>query len=137
MAAFFEKYNNDLDEKAKADIYNFLIRDVMGAAAGSAKGRKIVDILPAYPESLTKVKESGGALAYSQPKSHRSLEWLESHGRCIDNIRPGASNIPFAGTHRSSWPISRCGSVPSAILTLPILYLPNNERAGCICYPED
>lgn len=97
MAAFFEKYKNDLDEKAKVDIYDFLIRDVMGAAAGSAKGRKIVDLLPAYPDVLPKVKESGGSLAYSQPKSFRSPDWLQSHGRCIDNIRPGASTIPNAG----------------------------------------
>ena len=98
MAAFFEKYKDDIDETAKTDIYDFLIRDVMGAAAGSAKGRRIINLLPAYPESLSKVKESGGSLAYSQPKSVRSIEWLESHGRCIDNIRPGASTIPHAGT---------------------------------------
>lgn len=97
MAAFFEKYKGELDDKAKVDIYDFLIRDVMGAAAGSAKGRKIIDLLPAYPESLSKVKESGGSLAYSQPKSVRSIEWLEAHGRCIDNIRPGPSQIPHAG----------------------------------------
>jgi SET domain len=97
MASFFEKYKDELDEKAKADIYDFLIRDVMGAAAGTAKGRKIVDLLPAYPDSLPKVKESGGSLAYSQPKSMRSLDWLKSHGRCIDNIVPGASAIPHAG----------------------------------------
>lgn len=98
MASFFEKYEGDLDEKAKIDIYDFLIRDVMGAAAGSAKGKKILDLLPSYPDSLSSVKESGGALAYSQPKSQRSAEWLQSHGRCIDNIRPGASKIPDAGT---------------------------------------
>ena len=98
MASFFEKYKGDLDEKAKIDIYDFLIRDVMGAAAGSAKGKKILDLLPSYPDSLPKVKESGGALAYSQPKSHRTTEWLQSHGRCIDNIRPGPSKIPDAGT---------------------------------------
>lgn len=97
MAGFFEKYKSELDDKAKVDIYDFLIRDVMGAAAGSAKGRKIIDLLPAYPESLPKVKESGGSLAYSQPKSVRSIEWLELHGRCIDNIRPDASTIPHAG----------------------------------------
>ncbi|CAB9505826.1 Guanylate cyclase [Seminavis robusta] len=97
MANFFDKYNDELDEKAKTDIYDFLIRDVMGAAAGAGKGRKIVDLLPAYPESLPKVKESGGSLAYSQPKSIRSTAWLQNHGRCIDNIGPGASTIPHAG----------------------------------------
>ena len=98
MASFFEKYKNELDDKAKADIYDFLIRDVMGAAAGSAKGKKILDLLPSFPDVLPEVTKSGGSLAYSQPKSQRSTEWLQSHGRCIDNIRPGASKIPHAGT---------------------------------------
>ena len=98
MASFFEKYTTELDDKAKADIYDFLIRDVMGAAAGSAKGKKILDLLPSFPDVLPEVTKSGGSLAYSQPKSQRSTEWLQSHGRCIDNIRPGASKIPHAGT---------------------------------------
>jgi len=121
MATFFEKYKEELDEKAKTDIYDFLIRDVMGAAAGSAKGRKIVDILPAFPESLTKVKDSGGSLAYSQPKSVRSLQWLESHGRCIDNIRPGGSTIPNAGRGAFATRKIKEGSLVSPV---PLVHLP-------------
>lgn len=121
MASFFDKYRDELDEKAKTDIYDFLIRDVMGAAAGSAKGRKIVDILPAFPESLAKVKDSGGALAYSQPKSVRSLQWLESHGRCIDNIRPGASTIPSAGRGAFATRMIKAGGLVSPV---PLVHLP-------------
>lgn len=121
MASFFDKYRAELDEKAKTDIYDFLIRDVMGAAAGSAKGRKIVDILPAFPESLAQVKDSGGSLAYSQPKSVRSLQWLESHGRCIDNIRPGASTIPDAGRGAFATRKIKAGGLVSPV---PLVHLP-------------
>jgi len=114
MAAFFEKYEGDLDSKAKTDIYDFLVRDVMGAAAGSAKGRKIMDVLPSSPEDISKVKESGGSLAYSQPKSYRSIDWLQSHGRCVDNIRPGASNIPIAGM----WITYLCMIFPRILLCI-------------------
>ena len=122
MTFFFEKYKDELDEKAKADIYDFLIRDVMGAAAGSAKGRKIVDLLPAYPESLPKVKESGGSLAYSQPKSMRNLDWLKTHGRCIDHIVPGASTIPHAGRGAFARRKIKQGGL---VAPVPLVHLPS------------
>jgi hypothetical protein len=97
MIAFFTKHEADLPPDAKADIYNFLIRDVMAAAAGPKKGAKIATMLPGTPEELTKVKEAGGALTYSQPTSVRTLEWLSTYGRCMDNIKAGPSTIPHAG----------------------------------------
>jgi len=125
MANFFDKYKDELDEKAKTDIYDFLVRDVMGAAAGSGKGRKIVDMLPPYPDSLPKVRESGGALAYSQPKSHRSIDWLESHGRCIDNIRPGPSTILNAGESVMCVLSNFTGWIKEVC---------RERRQGCCCY---
>lgn len=132
MSAFFEKYKGDLDEKARVDIYDFLIRDVMGAAAGSAKGKKIMDLLPSYPEVLPKVTESGGSLAYSQPKSTRDQEWLQAHGRCIDNIRPGASSIPDAGRGAfSTRKLKKGGLVtPVPLVQLPASSLVNMHEIG-------
>jgi hypothetical protein len=38
-----------------------------------------------------------GTGAYSVRDSIRSTEWLETNGRCLDNIKPGVSKIPQAG----------------------------------------
>lgn len=97
MHMFFKKYEGELDAKAKREIYDFLIRDVMKAATGEGKSKKIADLLPSDPDMLLQVKEKGGTLSYSQPTSQRDLAWLQAHGRCMDNIRPGPSTIPNAG----------------------------------------
>ncbi len=97
MLEFFAKYQDELEPQAKADIYDFLIKDVMGAAAGAKKGRTITSMLPMNADDLVKVKQAGGSLRYSEPNTLRTLEWLQTYGRCMDNIRPGASTIPTAG----------------------------------------
>ena len=97
MLEFFDKHKDEIPEDAKGDIYNFLVRDVMAAAAGPKKGSKITAMLPDTPEELAEVKEAGGTLTYTEPTAVRSLEWLQSYGRCMDNIRVGPSTIPHAG----------------------------------------
>lgn len=39
----------------------------------------------------------GGTQNRNYKRSIRSLEWLEEHGQCMDNIKPGNSKIPNAG----------------------------------------
>lgn len=53
----------------------------------------------ALPENVEDVKyvATVGTARYSIPESIRSLEWLEENGVCLDNMRMGKSNIPYAG----------------------------------------
>lgn len=97
MVAFFQKYESDLDEASKEEIYQFLLKDVMAAAAGAAKGGQIAGMLPTNPAELKNVLETGGSFHLSTPNVVRTLSWLETNGRCFDNIRPGPSTIPYAG----------------------------------------
>lgn len=97
MIEFFDKHSADLDEESKQEIYQFLIKDVMAAAAGTKKGAKIAAMLPESPDDLKLVKEEGGSLKLLSPTAVRSLDWLAQHGRCMDNIKPGPSTIPHAG----------------------------------------
>ena len=97
MIDFFSKHNDELDEASKLDIYDFLIKDVMSAAAGNRKGAKIKEMLPSHPDDLPDVLKRGGSIALESPEAVRPLEWLNTHGRCMDNIRPGPSTIPNAG----------------------------------------
>mmetsp|Transcript_22681 Transcript_22681/g.64212 ORF Transcript_22681/g.64212 Transcript_22681/m.64212 type:complete len:698 (+) Transcript_22681:200-2293(+) len=97
IIGFFDKHGAELDEPAKADIFNFLMVDVMSAAAGATKGKLIREVLPATIEELRRVPDAGGSLTWSQPSALRSLDWLAQYGLCMDNIQPGASTIPNAG----------------------------------------
>mmetsp|Transcript_54754 Transcript_54754/g.163729 ORF Transcript_54754/g.163729 Transcript_54754/m.163729 type:complete len:1090 (-) Transcript_54754:154-3423(-) len=65
--------------------------------------RTMVDWSPrmerAMPQNFDDVKpfqEKGTAMS-SVPDAIRSPEWLKKHGLCLDNIRPGRSNIRQAG----------------------------------------
>lgn len=98
MLSFFGKHKKELDEESKTEIYNFIRKDVMSAAVGPKKARKINALLPDNPDNLVQVKVAGGSLAYSQPAAFRTIEWLQKNGRCMDNIRSGPSTIPEAGT---------------------------------------
>ena len=53
----------------------------------------------ALPEDVEDVKyvATVGTARYSIPESMRSLEWLEENGVCLDNMRMGKSDIPYAG----------------------------------------
>ena len=95
MMIFFETHA-DLEEENKMDIYNFLVTDVMAAAAGPKKGSKITNLFPPTPETLAELLKKGGAL-FGAEKVVRTTEWLQQFGRCMDNIRPGPSTIPHAG----------------------------------------
>jgi hypothetical protein len=97
MIAFFEKHKDSLDIDSKNEIYSFLVNDVMKAALGVSKARRITSILPPKPDELHKVVDGGGSLAYSDPAAQRSIEWLQTYGLCVDNIRAGTSTIPNAG----------------------------------------
>ena len=94
---FFNKYDGKLDDAAKQKIYDFLRQDVMLAAAGEEKIEQIRSMLPTDPSLLPELLENGGAIGARAPGSVRSLEWLETNGLCMDNIKPGPSTIPYAG----------------------------------------
>eukprot|EP00957_Ditylum_brightwellii_P177376 13511250-Ditylum_brightwellii.AAC.1 len=47
-------------------------------------------------EDVSEVLAAGSA-RYSAPDSIRSLDWLQTNGYCIDNMKAGPSTIPDAG----------------------------------------
>ena len=121
---FMDKYKGELDETQMTEIYDFLVKDILAAAAGTQKGRLIASLLPASPDELLKVKEGGGSLIYSVPSAKRSMEWLQENGRCMDNLKVGTSTIENAGrgafTHR---PLKK-GSIVSPV---PLVHIPDKS----------
>lgn len=97
MISFFEKHKESLDKDSELEIYKFLTKDVMKAAVGISKSRRISAVLPQDPSDLFKVMEAGGVLKYSDPAVHRTADWLQKYGMCMDNIVAGPSTVPGAG----------------------------------------
>ena len=111
----------------------------MAAAAGPRKGAKITALLPSTPEELKKVKEVGGSLTFSQPTTVRPLSWLQSYGRCMDNIRPGPSTIPHAGRGAFATREMKEGTI---VAPVPLIQIPSEDildvrRVRHVPDPED
>jgi hypothetical protein len=58
--------------------------------------KRVVFALPKDVENVTYAEEMGTA-RFSIPNFTRTIEWLEHHGACVDNLRVGKSSIPYAG----------------------------------------
>lgn len=122
MIEFFDKYNHELDDESKKEIYRFLIDDVLTAAAGAAKGKKIAKMLPESPDGLKELKALGGAAKLTSPEALRTLQWLAEHGRCMDNLRPGPSTIPHAGRGAFA---TRNLPAGSRVAPMPLVHIPD------------
>jgi len=96
MTDFFSKHEEELTGVAKAEIYDFLVRDIINAAVGPKKGKKIHALLPKNPDELVEVQKVG-SLVYSEPKASQRTEWLKQNGLCMDHLTVGASSVPHAG----------------------------------------
>jgi hypothetical protein len=77
--------------------------------------------LPRTYEDLQRALLVGSAKSF-EPYSVRSLEWLNEHGRCMDNIRPGNSTIEQAGRGAFA---SRFIPQGGLVAPGPLLHIPN------------
>lgn len=132
MIEFMAKYKDELNETSKLEIYNFLINDVMSAAAGSKKGKLVSNLLPDNPDELYKVKQAGGSLTFSSPQVQRNLEWLQKEGFCVDNLVVNASTIPNAGRGAFA---RRALEKGGTIAPVPLVHLP--EKALVVMHELD
>ena len=122
MIQFMDKYKDELNQTSKMEIYNFLIHDVMSAAAGANKGNIISNILPKNPDDLHLVKEAGGSLVFGSPQVKRDLDYLKKEGFCMDNLQVGASAIPKAGRGAFA---RRAMQEGTTIAPVPLLHIPD------------
>lgn len=58
--------------------------------------KRVVFALPNDVENVTDAADVGTA-RFSIPNFTRTIEWLDEHGACLDNLRVGQSSIPYAG----------------------------------------
>ena len=123
MIAFFDKHT-DLHEASKAQIYNFLSKDVMVAAVGNHKARTVAKLLPKTPEELKEIPAKGGILVHSAPTVYRKNDWLVENGFCVDHLQPGPSTIPEAGRGALAARPIKAGTVVTAS---PLVHIPDKS----------
>jgi len=81
---------------------------------------RIAAALPENMEEVEKIIGNGGSANYVTPDPVKTQEWLEAHGSCVDNIRPGQSHIEEAGKGALA---TRKISKGGLIAPLPLLHL--------------
>ena len=80
---------------------------------------RLLNALPKQLKNVPDVLQTGTA-KHSVPNRVRSMEWLKQNGKCLDNIRPGLSNIPQAGHGAFATRSMRSGHIVAAT---PLLHL--------------
>ena len=121
MIGFFEKHKDNLDDTAKAQVYEFLIQDVMTAAVGTKRQTAIERIMPEAPEDLQSILDVGGSMQFDKKTAFRSMEWLQEKGFCADNLRAGSSTVPHAGRGALA---TRAISAGSLVAATPLIHVP-------------
>jgi SET domain len=85
--------NNISDEETKSQ---FIVDAIDLFATVSRPRPRLTNALPKSLSVFEQVRERGTA-DLTVPDRVRSIDWLNSNGRCLDNIRPGISTIKQAG----------------------------------------
>mmetsp|Transcript_16707 Transcript_16707/g.23565 ORF Transcript_16707/g.23565 Transcript_16707/m.23565 type:complete len:1238 (-) Transcript_16707:47-3760(-) len=88
---FWEKIDKDPDSALAKELW-----EVLWMEGTYQENDRVRIAMPRDLKDLAKAVEGGTAL-FSVPNAIRDSSWLEEHGRCLDNIRPGKSSIPEAG----------------------------------------
>jgi SET domain len=92
--AMLANIGNDIhDDKAKSDF----VVDALDLFVSVSRPRdRLMNAFPRTLSAFEQVKKRGTA-DLTVPNRVRSIDWLGFNGRCLDNIRPGISNIKQAG----------------------------------------
>jgi hypothetical protein len=84
------------DDAIQSSLWQ-LARDIVRTVKRRKHWRRLLNALPENVTYLEAVMQDGGAFRKHYNESIRSLDWLEEHGQCMDNIKDGISPIPNAG----------------------------------------
>lgn len=83
---------------------------------------RMINALPTNASDVERVAQVGTGKQY---QTTRSLEWLKTNGKCMDNIRPGMSTIPEAGRGAFATRFIPSGGV---VAPAPLIHIVNKTR---------
>ena len=91
IASFAEKFQDAGTSSRKSAE-----RRVLGFLK-SMMSKPVAELLPDTFEEIRAIDSVGGVARNQLPKSIRSRDWLDEHGSCIDNLKPGLSRTKERG----------------------------------------
>lgn len=111
---------DNISDEIRMDLWN-LIKDLGPLNNGPSR---TLNALPSNETQIEFVIQNGGTAMQHYNESIRSLEWLEEHGQCMDNIKDGVSAIPDAGRGAFANRFIPKGDLVSPA---PLIHLPNRK----------
>lgn len=90
---FRDKKLADIPEHLKDDVQ----RDLWDVIKNFGFETRWLNALPEDPLEIDELMDWGGTQWRNYKRSIRNVDWLDEHGQCMDNIKPGKSKIPNAG----------------------------------------
>jgi len=115
-----QKFDSFLHNKSKLDIeqsrriWSFIRQDL-------TFDPRVTTALPPDVEDIAKASQVGTAI-HSLP--HRSIDWLQKNGSCLDNIRSGVSSIKNIGMGAFATISISAGDI---IATTPLIHISRND----------
>lgn len=85
---------------------------------------RVTNALPSNLDDVESLLPKGTQYSL-EVRSQQSLEWLEEHGLCVDNIRNGQSPIPQAGRGAFATRFIPSGGV---VAPVPLIHIPNKTH---------
>lgn len=86
-------FNNETQVEIRKDLYEIVLRGVK-----SIWNRPLVNAFPDNFELASIALQDGNDITTThQPNATRSLEWLQTNGKCVDHIVEQSSTVPNAG----------------------------------------
>ncbi len=120
IATFMSKYEKEMKGSFQQDVLDFIL-DTMVEEVGGKRGKVLRSLLPQTPAKVRKAIEAGGAFMYRNRDLVKSIEWLETHGLCVDYLRSGTSTIPHAGRGAFASRSFKEGDLIAPMPMIPIL----------------
>jgi len=84
---------------------------------------RVINALPSSQELVDELAEIGTGMQH-KARSRRTLEWLNEHGQCMDNIKPALSGINQAGRGVFA---SRSIGKGALVAPAPLIHIPNRS----------
>lgn len=127
MITQLKREQNDKKEKKKAKTKR---------TSGYRGNARVVGALPKTADEY-KIATEHGIKQLRLNQTTRTVEWLQKHGTCIDNIRAGPSNIPYAG--RGAFATRRL-ALNNVVAPVPLIHIPNRtlmEEYGIAAFVDE
>jgi hypothetical protein len=120
MVGFFGKHAESLGEKAAAEVYEFMKKDVLDLTA-EARAEAARSLLPETYHGLQAIIDVGGSALHSNPEVVKDIDWLKKEGYCQDNLVSGVSKIEHAGRAAIAGRDIKKGEVVAPMPLVPIV----------------